>query len=120
MTEGWALLRLQRLPGSWPKADRESAGYRVAFRGVTRGGGACLCLQRLAEELAKNREGGRDLVVEGREAACLEAADARADGRQVPHHHEAEHQAHAHLCSSVQGLGSRVCQAGPQRKKQYL
>lgn len=61
-----------------------------------------LSLQSLAKELAEDREGGGHLHVDGPQPGPAQALHTSGYGGQVPHHHEAQHQAHPHLqCSSA-------------------
>lgn len=58
---------------------------------------AHLGLQGLAEELAEDGDGGGHLVVYGRQAAGLQGRHSARYRGQIPHHHEAQHQAHTNL-----------------------
>lgn len=61
-----------------------------------------LRLKGLAKELAEDGYRGRDFIVDGRQAAGLQGGDAGGDRGQIPHHHEAQHQAHTHLHQAMQ------------------
>ena len=80
----------------------------LANESIVEGLGCCadmlyhLSLQSLAKELAEDSEGGGHLHVDGPQSRAAQALHPPGYGGQVPHHHEAQHQAHSHLqCSSA-------------------
>ena len=80
----------------------------LANEAMVEGLGCCagmlyhLSLQSLAKELAEDSEGGGHLHVDGPQPGPAQALHPSGYGGQVPHHHEAQHQAHPHLqCSSA-------------------